>query len=157
MPRMKCAERSQLSGQGAVPPEPGYQRTYGEGTKAVSEASVLNGTIRLNGTAGGTVCDPDRLTEPVWACRDNGTAPGLSSWPRDRAPWGKAGRLRVHGLSVGTSEPAHSRRPVAGRLAFRSRGMAVCGGRGPVVVRGRESRPHGEGDQILRGLAGKEK
>jgi len=103
------------------------------------------------------VRDPDRLTVLVWACRDNGTAVGLSSWPADRAPWGKAGRLRVQGLLIGTSEPTRGRRSVADRLASRSQEKVACGGRVPVVVRGRESRPHGEGEQVSVGLQTKEK
>jgi hypothetical protein len=47
-----------------------------------------------------------------------------------------------HGSSIGTSERSHSRRSVAGRLILRSRATAVRGGGVPVVVRGRESRPH---------------
>ena len=46
-------------------------------------------------------------------------AASVSSAPTDRAPWGKAGRLWVHGFSIGTSEPSHSRRSVAGRLTLR--------------------------------------
>ena len=110
-----------------------------------------------NGTAEGVVRDPDRLTEPVWARRANDATAGVSSSPAGRAPWGKAGRLRVQGFSIGTSEPACSRRSVADRLALRSREMAARGGGGPVVVGGRESRPQGEGDQVVRGECGKEK
>lgn len=122
----------------------------------MSEASAKKMSIPRNETAEGLVRDPDRLAEPVWARRDNGVAASVSSSPADGAPWGKAGRLRVHGLSIGTSEPTHSRRSVADRLAFRSRVTAVRGGGVPVVVRGRESRPHGEGEQVLRGPAAKE-
>jgi hypothetical protein len=110
----------------------------------VSEASVLNVRNPEHETARGTVRDLDRLAKPVWARRDNGVAAGASSWPADGAPWGKADRLPIQGLSIGTSEPACSRRSVADRLAV------------PVVVRGRESRPHGEGEQVLRRLAAKE-
>ena len=116
------------------------------------EASVLNRANPAFETARGMVCDLDRLTELVWACRDDGMAASVSSLQADRAPWGKAGRLRVHGLSIGTSEPACSRRSVADRLAVRSPEMAAWRGRVPVVVRGRESRPHGEGEQVLVGL-----
>jgi hypothetical protein len=154
---MKSAERSELSGHGAVSPEPGYRRVYGEATKSASEASVFNKANPEHETARGTVRDPDRLTLLVWACRDNGTAAGLSSWPADRAPWGKADRLRIQGLSIGTSEPARGRRSVADRLAFRSREKVAYRGRVPVVVRGRESRPHGEGEQVSRMFAKKGK
>ena len=122
----------------------------------MSEASVLNVGNPEHETARGTVRDPDRLTELVWARRDNGVASGTSSWPADGAPWGKADRLPIQGLSIGTSEPACSRRSVADRLAVRSPGMAAWRGRVPVVVRGRESRPHGEGEQVLHRLAAKE-
>lgn len=123
----------------------------------MSEASVLNGANPEVETARGTVCDPDRLTVPVWACRANGTADGPSLWPADRTPWGKAGRLRIQGLSIGTSEPARGRRSVADRLAFRSREKAACRDRVPVVVRGRESRSHGEGEQVSPTFARKGK
>ncbi|MDQ1359641.1 MAG: hypothetical protein QOJ44_18 [Acidimicrobiaceae bacterium] len=125
-------------------------------TKPVSEASIQ--TVNLqHETAEGLVRDPDRLTEPVWACRNNGMSIDVSpSSSMRRAPWGKAGHLRVHGLLIGTSEPTHSRRSVADRLTLRSRVMAGCGGGDPVVVRGRESRPHGEGDQVPDSFATKE-
>ena len=125
-------------------------------TKPVSEAPMQTENPRHE-TAEGLVRDPDRLTKPVWACRNNGMSIDVSpSSSMRRAPWGKAGHLRVHGLLIGTSEPTHSRRLVANRLTLRSRVMAGCGGGGPVVVRGRESRPHGEGDQVHRSLAAKE-
>ena|SRR5580704_1822377 len=145
---MECAEQSELSGHGAVSPKPGYHRTYDEEYEAVSEASIQIVNPQHE-TAEGLVRDPDRLTEPVWTCRNNGMSVDVSpSQSMRRAPWGKAGHLWVHGLLIGTSEPTHSRRSVADRLTLRSRVMAVCGGGDPVVVRGRESRPHGEGDQV---------
>ena len=100
-------------------------------TKPVSEASIQ--TVNLqHETAEGLVRDPDRLTEPVWACRNNGMSVDVSpSESMRRAPWGKAGHLWVHGLLIGTSEPTHSRRSVADRLTLRSRVMAVCGGEIP--------------------------
>ena len=155
--RVKCAERPEVSGNGAVSPKPGYRRSYGEETKSVSEASVLNREIPEDETARGTVRDLDRPAEPVWARRQNGVAAGIPSRPADGAPWGKADRLRIHGSTIGTSEPGRDRRSVAGRLAFRSREMVTSGGRVPVVVRDRESRLHGEGEQVLRRLAVKEK
>ena len=125
-------------------------------TKPVSEASIQIVNPQHE-TAEGLVRDPDRLTEPVWACRNNGMSVDVSpSQSMRRAPWGKAGHLWVHGLLIGTSEPTHSRRSVADRLTLRSRVMAVCGGGDPVVVRGRESRPHGEGDQVPGSFATKE-
>jgi hypothetical protein len=125
-------------------------------TKPVSEASELGIENSRNETAESKVRDPDRLTEPVWACRVDGMAASVSSSLADRASRGKAGHLRVHGLLIGTSEPIHSRRSVADRLSLRSRVMAVHGGGVLVVVRGRESRPHGEGEQVPRRSATKE-
>jgi hypothetical protein len=76
-------------------------------TKPVSEASIQNVNPRYE-TAEGVVRDPDRLTEPVWACRNNGMSIDISpSRSMRRAPWGKAGHLSVHGLLIGTSEPTH--------------------------------------------------
>jgi hypothetical protein len=125
-------------------------------TKPVSEASIQTVNPQHE-TAEGVVRDPDRLTEPVWACRNNGMSIDVSpTQSMRRAPWGKAGHLSVHGLLIGTSEPTHSRRSVADRLTLRSRVMAVCGGGDPVVVRGRESWPHGEGDQVPGSFATKE-
>ena len=100
--------------------------------------------------------DLDRLTELVWTCRVNGMVANVSSSLADRASRGKAGHLRVHGSSIGTSEPVHSRRSVADRLTLRSRVTAVHGGGVLVVVRGRESRPHGEGEQVPSKSAMKE-
>jgi hypothetical protein len=125
-------------------------------TKLVTEAPTQTVNPRHE-TAEGLVCDPDRLTEPVWAYRNNDMSIDVSpSSSMRRAPWGKAGHLTVQGLLIGTSEPTHSRRSVADRLTLRSRVMAVCGGGGPVVVRCRESRPHGEGDQVPGSFATKE-
>jgi hypothetical protein len=125
-------------------------------TKPVSEASELKVGNSRNETAESKVRDLDRLTKPVWACRVSGVAASISSLLADRASRGKAGHLRVHGLLIGTSEPMHNRRSVADRLALRSRVMVVHGGGVPVVVRGRESRPHGEGEQVPRRSATKE-
>jgi hypothetical protein len=125
-------------------------------TKPVFEASELEIENSRNETAESKVRDLDRLTEPVWACRVSGMAASVSSSPADRAPRGKAGHLRVHGLSIGTSEPVHSRRSVADRLSLRSRVMAAHGGGVLVLVGGRESRPHGEGEQVPSRSATKE-
>jgi hypothetical protein len=57
-------------------------------TKSVPEASE-NKSNPLNETAEGMVRDPDRLTEPVWARRDNGVAVSISSLRTDGAPWVK--------------------------------------------------------------------
>jgi len=125
-------------------------------TKPVSEASEHQSRALANETAESKVRDLDRLTEPVWACRVVGMAASISSSLADTASRGKAGHLWVHGLLIGTSEPVHSRRSVADRLTLRSRVTAVHGGGVPVVVRGRESRPHGEGEQVPRRSATKE-
>jgi hypothetical protein len=125
-------------------------------TKPVFEASELEIGKLSQRDSGEQVRDLDRLTEPVWACRVGGMAASVSSSLADRASRGKAGHLRVHGLSIGTSEPMHSRRSVADRLTLRSRVTAVHGGGVLVVVRGRESRPHGEGEQVPRRSATKE-
>ncbi len=86
--------------------------------------------------------------EPIWACRIVGMTASFSSSLADRTSRGKAGHLLLQGLLIGTSEPVHSRRSVADRLTLRSRVMVVHGDGVPVVVRGRESRPHGEGEQV---------
>ena len=125
-------------------------------TKPVTEASVLNVGISHTGQRGERCAIRIGCTELVWARRDNGVAVSISSLLMDGAPRGKAGHLWVHGLSIGTSEPTHSRRSVADRLTLRSRVTAVHGGGVPVVVRGRESRPHGEGEQVPRRSATKE-
>ena len=112
-------------------------------TKPVTEAPIQNANPRHE-TAEGSVRDPDRLTEPVWACRNNGMSVDVSPSPSmRRAPWGKAGHLWVHGLLIGTSEPTHSRRSVADRLTLRSRVMAVCGGGDPVVCAGQRMNQEG--------------
>jgi hypothetical protein len=95
-------------------------------TKPVSEALIQIVNPQYE-TAEGLVRDPDRLTEPVWACRNNGMSIDVSpSRSMRRAPWGKASHLSVHGLLIGTSEPTHSRRSVADRLALRCRESMTC-------------------------------
>jgi hypothetical protein len=125
-------------------------------TKPVSEASELNSQTLATRQRRARCAIWIGCAEPVWACRVSGVAASISSLLADRASRGKAGHLRVHGLLIGTSEPMHSRRSVADRLTLRSRVMAVHGGGVPVVVRGRESRPHGEGEQVQRRSATKE-
>jgi hypothetical protein len=125
-------------------------------TKPVSEASELNLRTLATRQRRARCVIWTGCAEPVWACRVIGMAASVSSSLVDRASRGKAGHLRVHGLLIGTSEPVHSRRSVADRLTLRSRVMAVHGGGVPVVVRGRESRPHGEGEQVPSGSAMKE-
>jgi hypothetical protein len=46
-------------------------------TKPVSEASIQNVNPQHE-TAEGLVRDPDRLTEPVWACRNDGMSVDVS-------------------------------------------------------------------------------
>lgn len=125
-------------------------------TKPVSEASELNLKTLATRQRRARCAIWIGCSEPVWACRVSGVAVSISSLLADRASRGKAGHLRVQGLSIGTSEPIHSRRSVADRLTLRSRVKAVHGGGVPVVVRGRESRPHGEGEQVPRKSATKE-
>jgi hypothetical protein len=125
-------------------------------TKPVTEASELNLRTLATRQRRARCVIRTGWSEPVWACRVGGMAASVSSPLADRASRGKAGHLRVHGSSIGTSEPVHGRRSVADRLTLRSRVMAVHGGGVPVVVRGRESRPHGEGEQVPSKSAMKE-
>ena len=124
-------------------------------TKPAPEASVFN-VKSLNETAEGTVRDPVRLPKSNWACRESDMTEALSSWTSDRALWGIAGRLPIHGFVNGTLEPSTGRRSALTGTP-RSRAMATRGHRASIVVRGRESRPHGEGKQVVRQSDKKEK
>jgi len=88
---------------------------------------------------------------------DNGAIAAPSSWTVNRAPWGKGGSptgSRVINWNAGTRVGS----PVgSGPASRRSPEKTGRGGRVPVVVRGRESRPHGEGEQVSVGLQTKEK
>ena len=98
----------------------------------MTEASEQNGNSPIDGTARGQVPDPDRLTELVWARRDNDVAMENSSVSIVRAPRGKASRLqgpRVVNRNTGT----RVRMPVCGGPASRSES-------GDVRTRGRSSR-----------------
>lgn len=124
-------------------------------TKSAQEASVLNRPA-LNETAEGKVRDLVRLTKPVWAHCNSGVTEAPSSWTSDRAPWGRAGRLTIHGFVNGTLEPSTGRRSSLTGTP-RSLAMATRGHRASIVVRGRESRQHGEGKQVVRQSDKKEK
>ena len=124
-------------------------------TKPAFEASVFNANP-LNETAEGMVPDPVRLPKSNWACRESDVAGALSSWTSDGALWGRAGRLTIHGFVNGTLEPSTGRRSSLTGTP-RSLAKATRGHRASIVVRGRESRPHGEGKQVVRQSDKKEK
>lgn len=124
-------------------------------TKPVLEASVFNKPA-LNETAEGTVRDPVWIPKLNWAYRESDMTEALSSWTSDRALWGRADRLTIHGFVNGTLEPSTGRRSSLTGTP-RSLAMAMRGHRASIVVRGRESRPHGEGKQVVRQSDKKEK
>ena len=124
-------------------------------TKPVSEASVFKANP-LNETAEEMVRDPVRLPKSNWACRESDMTEALSSWTSDGALWGRAGRLTIHGFVNGTLEPSTGRRASLPGTP-RSLAKATRGHRASIVVRGRESRPHGEGKQVVRQSDKKEK
>jgi hypothetical protein len=124
-------------------------------TKSASEASVFN-RISCNETAAGKVRDLERLVKLLWACRESDMTEAHSSWTSDGSLWGRAGRLTIHGFVNGTLEPSTGRRSsltgTPRRLVTATRGH-----RASIVVRGRESRSHGEGKQVVRQSDRKEK
>ena len=124
-------------------------------TKPVSEASVFKANP-LNETAEEMVRDPVRLPKSNWACRESDMIEALSSWTSDGALWGRAGRLTIHGFVNGTLEPSTGRR-LSLTGTPRSLAMATRGHGASIVVRGRESRSHGEGKQVVRQSDRKEK
>ena len=124
-------------------------------TKPVSEASVFKANP-LNETAEEMVRDPVRLPKSNWACRESDMIEALSSWTSDGALWGRAGRLTIHGFVNGTLEPSTGRR-LSLTGTPRSLAMATPGHGASMVVRGRESRSHGEGKQVVRQSDRKEK
>jgi hypothetical protein len=97
------------------------------------------------------------VIQPGFLNRAGGVGPttsrcGPHHGPPSEHPGVQRAAYRVHGFSIGTQEPAGSRRLVANRQALWSRARAARGDGAPVVVRGRESRPHGEGGQVSQGL-----
>lgn len=146
------AERSQVSGYELSIVRRATAGPYGEATKLVSEASANRNQPPIR-TVRGEVCELDRLFEPVRWCRATTPQSGPHHGRPPEHPGVKRAACRVHGLSIGTQEPARHRRRVARRLALWSRARVARRDGVPVVVRGRESRPHGEGEQVTDGFA----
>jgi hypothetical protein len=128
--------------------EPGYHRIHGEETKPAPEASSTVNRPRCE-TARGLVPDADRLTEPVCAHREIDAAAEPSLRPVVSAPGGKAGRLQglwVNDRNAGTCVPSPALTTPANSAESSDGGTR---GRSSLVVRGRENRLHGEGEQTL--------
>jgi len=151
--RVSKAERPEVSGRDLSIARQATTGRMARNTKLATDASVLKANQPHTRDSGGSVPDSDRLTEPVWACRNGGTARSCSSRLSPAHPGVKRVAYSVQGLLVGTQEPAQGRRYVTDRLALQSRATALRGGGASVVVRGRESRLHGEGKQVRRRAA----
>ncbi len=124
-------------------------------TKSAFEASAFNRSNPQR-DSGGKVRDLVWIPKLNWTHRESDVTEAPSSWTSDGALWGRAGRLTIHGFVNGTLEPSTGRRSSLTGTP-RSLAKATRGHRASIVVRSRESRPHGEGKQVVRQSDKKEK
>jgi len=109
--------------------------------------SVLEPPVRKNGPSP-TVSQPEpgRGVSTLWVCPERVRCRPIPNGWAVRADRGRAGHLKHQGSSLETYEPLSERRNAnSGKLP--SPAMSRRSARGPIVVRARESRAHGEGGQ----------